>query len=188
MKEGDKVKKEKNLGKILKTLVKKTKKLKKEYILSKNKQPLEKIKNEEIENTKRKEKKILRNIKIKLGYVKFDQWDKSYEKKLLKATRRGVVKFFNSVVEHRKKELEQQKNEEAEISKKSNNFLMIHNLKYLNPKNDEEENENNKNEDKKDKKKSKKQKEEKYDIIEEDSDNKEEKEEDEEEKRELNKK
>ena len=133
MKEGDNVKKEKNLGKLLKTIVKKTKKIKKEYILSKNKQPLKKIKKEEIDNAKRKEKKLLRNIQIRLGYVKFDDWDKIYEKKLLKATRRGVVKFFNSVVEHRKKEMEIVKNEEKEAQKKSNNFLMIHNLDYLNP-------------------------------------------------------
>ena len=57
MKEGDKVKKDKNLGKILKTIVKKTKKIKNEYILSKNKLPLEKIKQEQLENAKRKEKK-----------------------------------------------------------------------------------------------------------------------------------
>ncbi len=103
---------------------------------------MEKQKQEEIEKNKRKEKKILRNIKIRLGYVKFDDWDKSYEKKLLKATRRGVVKVFNSIVEHRKKDIEMQKNEENEAKKKSNNFLMMHNLKYLNPDiEDEEENE-----------------------------------------------
>ena len=138
MKESDKVKKDKNLGKLLKTIVKKTKKIKGDYILSKNKLPLEKLKKEEIENAKRREKKLLRNIKIRLGYIKFDEWDKNYEKKLLKATRRGVVKFFNSIVEHRKKEMEMQKNDEVESKKKSNNFLMIHNLKYLNPDNDEE--------------------------------------------------
>ena len=133
LKEGDEPKKEKNLGKLLKTIVKKTKKIKGDIILSKNKIPLEKIKNEEIEATKRKEKKLLRNLQIKLGYVKFEDWDKKYEKKLLKVTRRGVVKFFNSIVEHRKKEMEIVKNEEKEAQKKSNNFLMIHNLDYLNP-------------------------------------------------------
>ena len=51
----------------------------------------------------------------------------------MKATRRGVVKFFNSIVEHRKKEMEINKNEENENKKKSNNFLMIHNLNYMNP-------------------------------------------------------
>ena len=145
MKESDKVKKDKNLGKLLKTIVKKTKKIKGDYILSKNKLPLEKLKKEEIENAKRREKKLLRNIKIRLGYIKFDEWDKNYEKKLLKATRRGVVKFFNSIVEHRKKEMEMQKNDEVESKKKSNNFLMIHNLKYLNPDNDEENEKINKN-------------------------------------------
>ena len=133
LKEGDEPKKEKNLGKLLKTIVKKTKKIKGDIILSKNKVPLEKIKNEEIEATKRKEKKLLRNLQIKLGYVKYEDWDKKYEKKLLKVTRRGVVKFFNSIVEHRKKEMEIVKNEEKEAQKKSNNFLMIHNLDYLNP-------------------------------------------------------
>ena len=133
LKEGDEPKKEKNLGKLLKTIVKKTKKIKGDIILSKNKIPLEKIKNEEIEATKRKEKKLLRNLQIKLGYVKYEDWDKKYEKKLLKVTRRGVVKFFNSIVEHRKKEMEIVKNEEKEAQKKSNNFLMIHNLDYLNP-------------------------------------------------------
>ena len=133
LKEGDETKKEKNLGKLLKTIVKKTKKIKGDIILSKNKIPLEKIKNEEIEATKRKEKKLLRNLQIKLGYVKYEDWDKKYEKKLLKVTRRGVVKFFNSIVEHRKKEMEIVKNEEKEAQKKSNNFLMIHNLDYLNP-------------------------------------------------------
>ena len=133
LKEGDEPKKEKNLGKLLKTIVKKTKKIKGDIILSKNKVPLEKIKNEEIEATKRKEKKLLRNLQIKLGYVKYEDWDKKYEKKLLKVTRRGVVKFFNSIVEHRKKEMEIVKNEEKEEQKKSNNFLMIHNLDYLNP-------------------------------------------------------
>jgi hypothetical protein len=149
MKENDKGnKKEKNLGRLLKTIVKKTKKIKGEYILSKNKIPLEKIKNEEMENAKRREKRILRNIKIRLGYVKFDEWDKSYEKKLLKATRRGVVKFFNSIVEHRKQEIEMQKNEEAEAKKKSNNFLMMHNLKYLDSNDEDEENEEKNKEDK----------------------------------------
>ena len=133
LKEGEEPKKEKNLGKLLKTIVKKTKKIKGDIILSKNKIPLEKIKNEEIEATKRKEKKLLRNLQIKLGYVKYEDWDKKYEKKLLKVTRRGVVKFFNSIVEHRKKEMEIVKNEEKEAQKKSNNFLMIHNLDYLNP-------------------------------------------------------
>ena len=133
LKEGDEPKKEKNLGKLLKTIVKKTKKIKGDIILSKNKIPLEKIKNEEIEATKRKEKKLLRNLQIKLGYVKYEDWDKKYEKKLLKVTRRGVVKFFNSIVEHRKKDMEIVKNEEKEAQKKSNNFLMIHNLDYLNP-------------------------------------------------------
>jgi len=133
LKEGDEPKKEKNLGKLLKTIVKRTKKIKGDIILSKNKIPLEKIKNEEIEATKRKEKKLLRNLQIKLGYVKYEDWDKKYEKKLLKVTRRGVVKFFNSIVEHRKKEMEIVKNEEKEAQKKSNNFLMIHNLDYLNP-------------------------------------------------------
>ena len=133
LKEGDEPKKEKNLGKLLKTIVKKTKKIKGDIILSKNKVPLEKIKNEEIEATKRKEKKLLRNLQIKLGYVKYEDWDKKYEKKLLKVTRRGIVKFFNSIVEHRKKEMEIVKNEEKEAQKKSNNFLMIHNLDYLNP-------------------------------------------------------
>ena len=156
MKENDKgIKKEKNLGKLLKTIVKKTKKIKGEYILSKNKLPLEKIKNEEIENAKRREKRVLRNIKIRLGYVKFDEWDKNYEKKLLKATRRGVVKFFNSIVDHRKQELEMQKNEEAEAKKKSNNFLMMHNLNYLDSNNEDEESEE-KNKDNKRKIKNKK--------------------------------
>ena len=131
----------KNLGKLLKTIVKKTQKIKGDYILSKNKIPLEKIKEEQLEKNKAKERKLLRNIKIRLGYVKYDDWDKSYEKKLLKATRRGVVKMFNSIVEHRKKHLEMQKKEENEAKKKSNNFLMMHNLKYLNPNNEEEEDE-----------------------------------------------
>ena len=117
----------------MKTIVKKTKKIKGDIILSKNKTPLEKIKNEEIEIAKRKQKRLLRNLQIKLGYVKYEDWDKKYEKKLLKVTRRGVVKFFNSIVEHRKKEMEIVKNEEKEAQKKSNNFLMIHNLDYLNP-------------------------------------------------------
>ena len=133
LKEEDKPKKEKNLGKILKTIVKKTKKIKGDIILSKNKAPLEKIKKEEVEATKRKKRKLLRNIQIKLGYVKFEDWDKKYEKKLLKSARRGVVKVFNSIVEHKKKEMEEIKNEEKESQKKSNNFLMIHNLDYLNP-------------------------------------------------------
>ena len=133
LKEGEEPKKEKNLGKLLKTIVKKTKKIKGDIILSKNKTPLEKIKNEEIEIAKRKQKRLLRNLQIKLGYVKYEDWDKKYEKKLLKATRRGVVKFFNSIVEHKKKEIEMAKNEEKESQKKSNNFLMMHNLDYLNP-------------------------------------------------------
>ena len=103
LKEGEEPKKEKNLGKLLKTIVKKTKKIKGDIILSKNKTPLEKIKNEEIEIAKRKQKRLLRNLQIKLGYVKYEDWDKKYEKKLLKATRRGVVKYFNSIVEHKKK-------------------------------------------------------------------------------------
>jgi len=144
MKEGEEPKKEKNLGKLLKTIVKKTKKIKGDIILSKNKAPLEKIKNEEIELTKRKEKRLLRNMQIKLGYVKFEDWDKKYEKKLLKATRRGVVKFFNSVVEHKKKEMEIAKNEEKESLKKSNNFLMMHNLDYLNPNINDDHNKDNK--------------------------------------------
>ena len=143
MKEVGEQKKEKNLGKLLKTIVKKTKKIKGDIILSKNKVPLEKIKNEEIEAKQRKKKKLLRNIQIKLGYAKFEDWDKKYEKKLLKATRRGVVKFFNSIVEHKKKEMEEIKNEEKETQKKSNNFLMMHNLDYLNPNinNNDKENE-----------------------------------------------
>ena len=178
MKEGDTVKKDKNLGKLLKTIVKKTKKIKGDYILSKNKLPLEKIKKEELELEKRKEKKILRNIKIRLGYVKYDDWDKNYEKKLLKATRRGVVKFFNSIVEHRKKEMEIQKNEEDEIKKKSNNFLMMHNLNYLNPNNEEDEDEQNKGKfkDENKNKKLKKKKEENIEIVEDNENENEEKE------------
>ena len=107
MKEVGEQKKEKNLGKLLKTIVKKTKKIKGDIILSKNKVPLEKIKNEEIEAKQRKKKKLLRNIQIKLGYAKFEDWDKKYEKKLLKSARRGVVKVFNSIVEHKKKEMEE---------------------------------------------------------------------------------
>ena len=118
LKEGEEPKKEKNLGKLLKTIVKKTKKIKGDIILSKNKTPLEKIKNEEIEIAKRKQKRLLRNLQIKLGYVKYEDWDKKYEKKLLKATRRGVVKYFNSIVEHKKKEIEIAKNEEKESQKK----------------------------------------------------------------------
>ena len=148
MKEGDEPKKEKNLGKLLKTIVKKTKKIKGDIILSKNKTPLEKIKNEEMELSKRKEKRLLRNIQIKLGYVKYEDWDKKYEKKLLKATRRGVVKFFNSIVEHKKKEMEIAKNEERESQKKSNNFLMMHNLDYLNPNINHEEKVDKSNENK----------------------------------------
>ena len=80
LKEGEEPKKEKNLGKLLKTIVKKTKKIKGDIILSKNKTPLEKIKNEEIEIAKRKQKRLLRNLQIKLGYVKYEDWDKKYEK------------------------------------------------------------------------------------------------------------
>ena len=188
MKEGDTVKKDKNLGKLLKTIVKKTKKIKGDYILSKNKLPLEKIKKEELELEKRKEKKILRNIKIRLGYVKYDEWDKNYEKKLLKATRRGVVKFFNSIVEHRKKEMEIQKNEEDEIKKKSNNFLMMHNLNYLNPNNEEDEDEQNKGKfkDENKNKKLKKKKEENIEIVEDNENEEKEKEEKNEENEEKN--
>ena len=188
MKEGDTVKKDKNLGKLLKTIVKKTKKIKGDYFLSKNKLPLEKIKKEELELEKRKEKKILRNIKIRLGYVKYDEWDKNYEKKLLKATRRGVVKFFNSIVEHRKKEMEIQKNEEDEIKKKSNNFLMMHNLNYLNPNNEEDEDEQNKGKfkDENKNKKLKKKKEENIEIVEDNENEEKEKEEKNEENEEKN--
>ena len=56
-----------------------------------------------MEIAKRKQKRLLRNLQIKLGYVKYEDWDKKYEKKLLKATRRGVVKCFHSIVEHKKK-------------------------------------------------------------------------------------
>ena len=140
IKGGKEQKKEKNLGKLLKTIVKKTKKIKGDIILSKNKTPLEKIKKEEIEISKRKEKRLLRNMQIKLGYIKYEDWDKKYEKKLLKATRRGVVKFFNSIVEHKKKEIEIAKNEEKETQKKSNNFLIMHNLDYLNPNLNKEDN------------------------------------------------
>ena len=140
IKGGKEQKKEKNLGKLLKTIVKKTKKIKGDIILSKNKIPLEKIKKEEIEISKRKEKRLLRNMQIKLGYIKYEDWDKKYEKKLLKATRRGVVKFFNSIVEHKKKEIEIAKNEEKETQKKSNNFLIMHNLDYLNPNINKEDN------------------------------------------------
>ena len=140
IKGGKEQKKEKNLGKLLKTIVKKTKKIKGDIILSKNKTPLEKIKKEEIEISKRKEKRLLRNMQIKLGYIKYEDWDKKYEKKLLKATRRGVIKFFNSIVEHKKKEIEIAKNEEKETQKKSNNFLIMHNLDYLNPNINKEDN------------------------------------------------
>ena len=140
IKGGKEQKKEKNLGKLLKTIVKKTKKIKGDIILSKNKIPLEKIKKEEIEISKRKEKRLLRNMQIKLGYIKYEDWDKKYEKKLLKATRRGVVKFFNSIVEPKKKEIEIAKNEEKETQKKSNNFLIMHNLDYLNPNINKEDN------------------------------------------------
>ena len=36
----------------------------------------------------------------------------------MKASRKGVVKFFNSIVEHRKKEMEINKNEENENKKR----------------------------------------------------------------------
>ena len=134
-------KKEKNLGKILRTIVKKTKKIKTDYILSKNKVPLEKLKQEEIESNKKKEKKMLHDIRIRLGYVKYDEWDKSYEKKLLKTTRRGIVKLFNSIVEYRKKEIDLQKAEEIKVNKKSKNFLMMHNLTQLGQDNESNEDE-----------------------------------------------
>ena len=33
-----------------------------------------------MEIAKRKQKRLLRNLQIKLGYVKYEDWDKKYEK------------------------------------------------------------------------------------------------------------
>ena len=67
--------------------------------------------------------------------------NKSYEKKLLKTTRRGIVKLFNSIVEYRKKEIDLQKAEEIKVNKKSKNFLMMHNLTQLGQDNESNEDE-----------------------------------------------
>ena len=128
LKKNENVKKEKNLGKILKKVVKDAKKLRVGYISSKNKTNLMKLKKNSEEVKKLKEKKLLKNIRIKLGYQEFEKWDKNYEKKLLKSTRRGVVKCFNQITEIKKKDIEEQKEEEKAKSLKSKNFLEIHGL------------------------------------------------------------
>ena len=70
----------------------------------------------------------MKQIQKKLGYTKYDKWDKKFEKKLLKTTTRGVVKLFNSIFEFRKKAKEEQIEEEKKTDKKGSNFLMMHNL------------------------------------------------------------
>lgn len=120
-------KKPKNIGKMLKLIVHKSSKTK-NAILSKIKEPFEKIKAEEKEKEILNKKKELKQIQKKLGYTAYDKWDKKFEKKLLKTTTRGVVKLFNSIFEFRKKAKEEKIEEEKKIDKKGSNFLMMHNL------------------------------------------------------------
>ena len=120
-------KKQKNIGKMLKLIVHKSSKTK-NAILSRLKEPFEKLSAEEKEKELLNKKKELKQIQKKLGYTKYDKWDKKFEKKLLKTTTRGVVKLFNSIFEFRKKAKEEQIEEEKKTDKKGSNFLMMHNL------------------------------------------------------------
>ena len=120
-------KKQKNIGKMLKLIVHKSSKTK-NAILSRLKEPFEKLSAEEKEKELLNKKKEMKQIQKKLGYTKYDKWDKKFEKKLLKTTTRGVVKLFNSIFEFRKKAKEEQIEEEKKTDKKGSNFLMMHNL------------------------------------------------------------
>ena len=130
----NKDKKPKNFGKTLKQLIHKSSKTK-NVILSKVKEPFQKLDEEKekrktlnIKREKRKEQKLL-------GYTLYKDFDKKLEKRLLKTTTKGVVKLFNSIFEFRKKAKEDQIKEEQKIEKKSSNFLMMHNLNQdINPK------------------------------------------------------
>ena len=122
-----KVKKPKNLGKMLKTIVSKSMK-QKDAILSKVKEPFEKLNEEQKLRQELNEKRQQRKIQKMLGYKKYADWDKKNEKKLLKITTRGVVKLFNSIFEFRKKQKEEKEEEEKKVDKKGSNFLMMHNL------------------------------------------------------------
>ena len=124
----NKVKKEKNIGKLLKDIIHKSDKIKGSAILSKAKEPLKKLDEERKEKKELKIKRELRKIQKMFGYKEYNKWDNIKEKKLLKTTTRGVVKLFNSIFEFRKKEKEKRIEEEKKIDNKGNNFLMMHNL------------------------------------------------------------
>ena len=138
------VKKEKNIGKLLKDIIHKSEKIKGSAILSKVKEPLRKLDEEAKEKKELKIKRELRKIQKMFGYKEFNKWDKAKEKKLLKTTTRGVVKLFNSIFEFRKKEKEKRIEDEKKIDNKGSNFLMMHNLEpNFKKKTFEEDNENN---------------------------------------------
>ena len=124
----NKVKKEKNIGKLLKDIIHKSDKIKGSAILSKAKDSLKKLDEEAKEKKELKIKRELRKIQKMFGYKEFNKWDKAKEKKLLKTTTRGVVKLFNSIFEFRKKEKEKRIEDEKKIDNKGSNFLMMHNL------------------------------------------------------------
>lgn len=120
-------KKNKNLGKLLKQIVRKSNKTNK-AILSKLKEPFDKLKAEEIEKEELQLKKELRRKQKLLGYTPIAKWDKPKEKQLMKIATKGVVKLFNSICNYRKKVIEEKEEEEKKIEKKGTNFLMMHNL------------------------------------------------------------
>lgn len=145
-------KKQKNIGKMLKLIVHKSTKTK-NAILSRLKEPFEKISAEEKEKELLNKKRELKQIQKKLGYTPYEKWDKKREKSLLRITTKGVTRLFNSIFEFRKKEKEEQLEEEKKNDKKGSNFLMMHNLdpnfnskfkKHYKEDNDDNDNMNNK--------------------------------------------
>lgn len=119
--------KKKNLGKILKQIVRKSNKTS-NAILSKLKEPFDKIDAETKEKEDLQLKKELRRKQKLLGYTPMAKWDKAKERQLKIISTRGVVKLFNSICNYRKKVIEEKEEEEKKIEKKGTNFLMMHNL------------------------------------------------------------
>jgi hypothetical protein len=106
--------KKKNIGETLGKLLKK--KIKKDPILIKHQSVFKKIDEETKQMKELREKKKMKLMQKKLGYRLPEEWDKKYEKNLLKITTKGVVKLFNSIYEFRKKIRDEKEKEGRNIN------------------------------------------------------------------------
>ena len=122
--------KQKNIGKLLKEIVKKSvKEPSGSVILSKAKEPFKKIEDEKAKKKELYEKIIKNKLRRKLGYTPYRKWDnKNYERKLKRISKRSIIKLINSITEHKNRIISQQEEESKRVESKSKNFLMLHGL------------------------------------------------------------